>query len=116
MYILRIMESLSNPKNLKGVDFCLDRLITFDQDLADVICLTELRAVAVHLGSNRAYPFFNNELTGWLAGLIGHKRMVAFSENLQEEAFNKRADQRSLESVQRILAVDQRRLLQLAKR
>ncbi|WP_285355768.1 hypothetical protein [Pseudomonas sp. lyk4-R2A-10] len=78
--------------------------------------MTELRAVAVHLGSNRAYPFFNNELTGWLAGLIGHKRMVAFSENLQEEAFNKRADQRSLESVQRILAVDQRRLLQLAKR
>ncbi|MEE5062604.1 hypothetical protein V2J97_01000 [Pseudomonas alliivorans] len=116
LYMLRIMESLSNPKDLKGVDFCLDRLITFDQDLADVICLTELRAVAVHLGSHRAYPFFNNELTGWLAGLVGHKRMVAFSESLQEEAFNKRADQRSLDTVQRILAEDRRRLLQLAKR
>jgi hypothetical protein len=40
--------------------------MTFDEDLADVICLTELRAVAVHLGLHGAYPFFNNELTGWL--------------------------------------------------
>ncbi|QRK81906.1 hypothetical protein JN757_15120 [Pseudomonas granadensis] len=116
LYILRIIESLSNPQHLKGVDFCLDRLITFDEDLADVICLTELRAVAVHLGSHRAYPFFNSELTGWLAGLIGHKRMAAFSESLQEDAFNKRADHRSLDNVQRILAEDQRRLLLLAKR
>ncbi|KAA0945659.1 hypothetical protein FQ186_28315 [Pseudomonas sp. ANT_H14] len=66
LYILRIIESLSNPQHLDGVDFCLDYLITFDEDLVDVICLTELRAVAVHLGSHRAYPFFNNDLTGWL--------------------------------------------------
>ncbi|NWD69154.1 hypothetical protein HX870_16245 [Pseudomonas gingeri] len=116
LYILRLIESLSNPRHLKGVDFCLDRLITFDKDIIDVICLTELRAVAVHLGSHRAYPFFNNELTGWLAGLIGHKRMARFSENLQEEAFNQRADHRSLENVQRILAEDRRRLLQLANK
>ncbi|WP_417548430.1 hypothetical protein [Marinobacter segnicrescens] len=116
LYILRLIESISNPQNLDGVDFCLDHLITFDEDLVDVICLTELRAVAVHLASHRAYPFFNNELTGWLTGLIGHKRMASFSGNLQEVAFNQRADLRSLENVQRILAEDRLRLLQLAKR
>lgn len=114
LYILRIIESLSNPLHLDGVDFCLDHLITFDEDLVDVISLTELRAVAVHLGSHRAYPFFNNDLTSWLAGLIGHKRMAGFSENLQEVAFNKRAGGRSLENVERILATDRLRLLELA--
>lgn len=116
LYILRIIESLANPKHLKGIDFCLDRLITFDEDLADVISLTELRAVAIHLDSHRAYPFFSSELTGWLTGLIGPKRMAAFSESLQEDAFNQRADHRSLENVQRILAEDRRRLMQLAKK
>jgi hypothetical protein len=116
LYILRLIESLSNPRHLEGVDFCLDRLITFDEDIVDVICLTELRAVAVHLDSHRAYPFFNHELTGWLASLIGHKRMAGFSGNLQEDAFNQRADLRSLENVQRILAEDRLRLLQLAKK
>ncbi|MGU9850629.1 hypothetical protein ACU680_07525 [Pseudomonas koreensis] len=113
LYILRIMESLANPQRLKGADFCLDRLITFDEDLADIMRLTELRAVAVHLGSHRAYPFFNSELTGWLAGLIGHRRMAAFAENLQEEAFNHRADFRSVENVQRVLAQDRLRLMEL---
>lgn len=116
LYILRLIESLSNPQHLDGVDFCLDHLITFDEDLLDVICLTELRAVAVHLASHRAHPFFNNELTGWLTGLIGHKRMASFSGNLQEVAFNQRADLRSLENVQKILAEDRLRLLQLAKK
>lgn len=116
LYILRLIESLSNPKVLEGVDFCLDRLITFDKDIIDVICLTELRAVAIHLGSHRAYPFFNHELTSWLAGLIGHKRMANFSGNLQEDAFNKRAGHRCWENVQKILAEDRLRLMQLAKK
>ncbi|SMQ23075.1 hypothetical protein SAMN04488483_0739 [Pseudomonas helmanticensis] len=116
LYILRIIESFSNPQRWQGVDFCLDRLITFDEDLTDIICLTELRAVAIHLGSHRAYPFFNSELTGWLAGLIGDKRMANFSGNLQEDAFNQRADQRSLENVQRILVEDRRHLMGLARK
>ncbi|CAI8926277.1 hypothetical protein EMIT0215P_50022 [Pseudomonas serboccidentalis] len=52
-------------------------------------------------------------MTDWLTGLIGHKCMAAFSENLQEEAFNRRADQRSVENVQRILAQDRLRLREL---
>lgn len=114
LYILRLIESLANPRHVQGVDFCLDRLITFDEDIVDVMCLTELRAVAVHLDSHRAYPFFNHELTSWLAGLIGPKRMAAFAERLQEDAFTQRADHRSVENVQRILAQDRLRLLELA--
>ncbi|ANH98019.1 hypothetical protein A8L59_11575 [Pseudomonas koreensis] len=113
LYMLRFIESMINPQRFKGADFCLDRLITFDEDLADIMRLTELRAIAVHLGSHRAYPFFNSELTGWLVGLIGHKRMAAFSEKLQKEAFNHRADHRSVENVQRILAQDRLRLMEL---
>ena len=116
LFILRIIESLSNPRHLDGVDFCLDHLITFDEDLVDIICLTELRAVAVHLGSHRAFPFFDSDLIGWLTSLIGHKRMADFSESLHEDAFTKRADLRSLENIQRILAEDRLRLLQLANK
>lgn len=116
LFILRIIESLSNPKHLSGVDFCLDRLLTFDEDLSDVIRLTELRAVAINLGSHRAFPFFNSELTSWLTDLIGKKRMASFAEYLDEDAFNHRADQRRVDNIQRILAEDRRRLLQLTKK
>ena len=114
LFFLRMIDSLSNPKYLTGINFCLDRLITFDEDIIDVMCLAELRAMAIHLGSNRAFPFYNNDLVEWLVDLIGHKRMARFSENLQEDAFNLRADLRSPEKVRMILEQDRQRLLQLA--
>lgn len=114
LFFLRMIDSLSNPKYLPGINFCLDRLITFDEDIIDVMCLTELRAMAIHLGSNRAFPFYNNDLVEWLVDLIGHKRMARFSESLQEDAFNLRADLRSPEKVRMILEQDRQRLLQLA--
>lgn len=115
LYIFRIIESMSNPQDLEGVDFCLDRLITFDEDIADVICLTELRAIAVDLDSHRALPFFNHELTEWLTSLIGHKRMARFSPRLQEGDFKNRANARNLESVHQILTEDRHRLMKLVR-
>ncbi|WP_143285495.1 hypothetical protein [Burkholderia pseudomallei] len=106
---------MANTSMEPSVDFYVANLITFDADVADIMKLTQLRAAAMHRRSSITFPFFHEELTGWLETRVGDKRMPDLEGVFQQEAFNSRARQRSVTRIREVLAADRAQLLELLK-
>lgn len=106
---------MANTNTLPEADFYLGNLVTFDTDVADILKLTELRAMALHRESPLTFPFFNEEFVDWLVTRLGEKRMSSLSDIFQAESFELRAKQRSHEKVKSILMEDRAKLLFLKK-
>jgi len=115
LYLPRALDAMANTNTLPGADFYLGNLITFDTDVADILKLTELRALAMHRKSSLTLPFFNEEFVGWLLARLGEKRMNSISSIFQADSFELRAKQRSHEKVKSIILEDRARLLSLRK-
>ncbi|WP_443693522.1 hypothetical protein ACRZ5O_14815 [Pseudomonas protegens] len=115
LYLPRALDAMANTNTLPEADFYLSNLVTFDTDVADILKLTELRAMALHRESPLTFPFFNEEFVGWLVTRLGEKRMSSLSDIFQAESFELRAKQRSHEKVKSILMEDREELLFLKK-
>ncbi|MNO48614.1 hypothetical protein D3C76_389530 [compost metagenome] len=115
LYLPRALDAMANTNTLPEADFYLGNLITFDTDVADILRLTELRAMAMHRKSSLTFPFFNEEFVDWLLARLGERRMNSISNIFQAEAFELRAKQRSHEKVKDIILEDRARLLSLKK-
>ena len=106
---------MANTNTLPEADFYLGNLVTFDTDVADILKLTELRAMAMHRKSSLTFPFFNEEFVGWLVTRLGEKRMNSLVGIFQADSFELRAKLRSHEKVKNILMEDRARLLSMKK-
>lgn len=115
LYLPRALDAMANTNTLPEADFYIGNLITFDTDVADILNLTELRAMAMHRESPLTFPFFNEEFVDWLVTRIGEKRMSSLANVFQFDGFKLREKQRSHEKVKSILAQDRARLLSLKK-
>lgn len=115
LYLPRALDAMANTNTLPEADFYLGNLVTFDTDVADILKLTELRAMALHRESPLTFPFFNEEFVDWLVTRLGEKRMSSLSDIFQAESFELRAKQRSHEKVKSILMEDRAKLLFLKK-
>lgn len=115
LFLRRALDALANTSMEPSVDFYVANLITFDADVADIMKLTQLRAAAMHRRSSITFPFFHEELTGWLETRVGDKRMPDLEGIFQQEAFNSRARQRSVTRIREVLAADRAQLLELLK-
>ncbi|AHD17297.1 hypothetical protein C163_20310 [Pseudomonas sp. FGI182] len=113
IYIFRILDSLSFSKKFPDVTFFVDKIITNDKDVADIVRLAELRAMMINRRTGLVLPFYNDNIVQWLNNLVGEKGFNLISERLQEDAFRRRANSRSYESILRILAADQQHLMSL---
>lgn len=115
IYLLRALDAMANTHTLPEADFFLGNLVTFDTDVADILKLTELRAMAMHRDSSFTLPFFNEELVDWLAIRVGEKRMNSIAEMFQINSFELREKMRGHEKVKNILMEDRARLLSMKK-
>ena len=115
LYLPRALDAMANTNTLPEADFYLGNLVTFDTDVADILKLTELRAMAMHRKSSLTFPFFNEEFVDWLATRLGEKRMNSIADIFQSDSFELRAKLRSHEKVKSILMEDRARLLSLKK-
>ena len=104
---------MANTNTLPEADFYLGNLVTFDTDVADILKLSELRAMAMHRKSSLTFPFFNEEFVDWLATRVGEKRMISLAGIFQKNSFELRAKLRSHEKVKRVLEKDRTRLLEM---
>lgn len=111
LYLPRALDAMANTNTLPEADFYLGNLVTFDTDVADILKLTELRAMAMHRKSSLTFPFFNEEFVDWLATRVGEKRMNSLAGIFQKNSFESRAKLRSHEKVKRVLEKDRTRLL-----
>ena len=115
LYLPRALDAMANTNTLPEADFYLGNLVTFDTDVADILKLTELRAMAMHRKSSLTFPFFNEEFVGWLVTRLGEKRMNSLVGIFQADSFELRAKLRSHEKVKNILMEDRARLLSMKK-
>lgn len=115
LYLPRALDAMANTNTLPEADFYLGNLITFDTDVADILRLTELRAMAMHRNSSLTFPFFNEEFVDWLLARLGEKRMTSLTNIFQADSFELRAKLRSHDKVKNILIEDRARLLSLKK-
>ncbi|MBX8571562.1 hypothetical protein K5D36_17955 [Pseudomonas cichorii] len=106
---------MANTHTLPEADFYLGNLVTFDTDVADILKLTELRAMAMHRKSTLTFPFFNEEFVDWLATRVGEKRMNSLAAFFQANGFESRAELRSYDRVKHVLAEDRARFLSMKK-
>lgn len=111
LYLPRALDAMANTNTLPEADFYLGNLVTFDTDVADILKLTELRAMAMHRKSAFTFPFFNEEFVNWLATRVGEKRMNSLAGIFQKASFESRAKLRSHEKVKIVLEKDRTRLL-----
>lgn len=111
LYLPRALDAMANTNTLPEADFYLGNLVTFDTDVADILKLTELRAMAMHRKSAFTFPFFNEEFVDWLATRVGEKRMNALAGIFQKDSFESRAKLRSHDKVKKVLEKDRARLL-----
>lgn len=116
LYLLRVMDQLTNANLGPAVDFYIGNIITFDEDIADIIKLTELKAIAVHRASSMTFPFLNEDLNEWLGTRVGEKRMSELAGLFQNDAFDMRAERRSTAKVKETLEADRIQLFELLKR
>ena len=106
LYLPRALDAMANTNTLPEADFYLGNLVTFDTDVADILKLTELRAMAMHRKSAFTFPFFNEEFVDWLATRVGEKRMNALAGIFQKDSFESRAKLRSHDKVKKVLEKD----------
>lgn len=116
LFLPRALDMLTNARSQKECDFFIGNIITFDDDVADIIRLTQLRAIALHRSSSMAFPFFNENLVEWLGDRVGEKRMAGLQNIFQRDAFEIRAERRSAAKIREILAADRAHLKGLLNR
>jgi hypothetical protein len=107
---------LAGAKPVEGMDFYLPHIITFDEDVAGILMLTELRSVALHRPSGSIFPFFNFDLTAWMSEHVGSKRGRTLEVLFEKDAYNERAKRRSRSSIVETLNSDRQRLQELLHR
>ncbi|MFQ0829078.1 hypothetical protein AAH211_11230 [Serratia fonticola] len=114
LYMLRALDQLTNS-SLDDTQsaFYIGNLITFDRDVADIINLSELRAIALHRSSTLAFPIYNQPLPDWLESKVGEKGMLRLSKLFTKAQFEKRARQRNRYKIKSILKEDRKRILEL---
>lgn len=110
LFLPRALDMLAGADPVDGLDFYLPHIITFDADVADILQLTELRAVALHRQSRAIYPYFDIDPAAWLSGQVGEKRSAALEPLFGEPAYGERQGRRDGADVRRILASDRARL------
>lgn len=112
--ILRTMDRLSNTHSDASLGaFYIANLITFDRDLADILRLAELRAIALHRSSSKAFPIYNESFVPWLSSRVGEKRMAGLENLFGMEGFNVRAMRRSRDHIEGVLNGDRDKLAAL---
>ncbi|WP_157201227.1 hypothetical protein [Massilia sp. Root418] len=110
LFLPRALDMLAGADPVDGLDFYLPHIITFDADVADILRLTELRAVALHRESRAVYPYFDIDPAAWLSGQVGEKRSAALEPLFGATAYGQRQGRRDGADVRRILASDRVRL------
>lgn len=114
LFLLRAMDQISNTSaGDQAVDFYVPNLITFDEDLSDIIQLTELRAIAMHRNSSTTFPIFDESMFPWLEVRIGEKKMSSLLDLFSDDAFNSRAKKRDRSHIRSVLQEDRSKLLDL---
>lgn len=113
LFLPRAMDFMANPTLLPDVDVYIANLLTFDKDVADILKLTELRALAIHRKSAKTFPFHNEELKDWMTVRVGEKRMASLNSIFNENAFEHRALKRSHDTIKNILVKDRARLIDM---
>ena len=110
LFLPRAMDMLVGSTPVEGMDFYLPHIVTFDVDVADILKLTELRAVAIHRPSGSVQPFFDQDPLEWLSGQVGEKRVDGLMPLFTRSAYGDREQRRSRESIKVILEADRERL------
>lgn len=105
---------MANTNTLPEADFYLGNLVTFDTDVADILKLTELRAMAMHRKSSLTFPFFNEEFVDWLVTRLGEKRMNSLAGIFKQTALSYEQSC-GVMKVKNILIEDRFRLLSMKK-
>ena len=116
LFLPRALDMLAGAKPVEGMDFYLPHIITFDEDVAGILRLTELRSVALHRPSGSIFPFFNFDLTAWMSEHVGSKRGRTLEVLFEKDAYNERAKRRSRSSIVETLNSDRQRLQELLHR
>lgn len=112
--LLRTMDRLSNTHSDASLGaFYIANLITFDRDLADILRLAELRAIALHRSSSKAFPIYNELFFPWLSSRVGEKRMAGLEDLFSMDGFNIRAMKRSRGHIEAVLKDDREKLAAL---
>ncbi|MBT0383906.1 hypothetical protein [Morganella morganii] len=117
LHMLRHMERLTNSLyDRDDTAFYIPSFITFDRDIADIIQLTELRAIALHRTSGAVYPLCNTPLMSWLSERLGQKRFISAEHIFREKGFSTRAEGRRRVNVKSLLEEDKAKLAELISR
>jgi hypothetical protein len=110
LFLPRALDKLIGATPVEGMDFYLPHIITFDEDVVDILALTELRSVALHRPSGNVHPFFDQDPMIWLSERVGEKRSEALKDLFDRSAYADRAARRSADSIRATLVADRQRL------
>lgn len=114
LYFLRAMDMLTNStRDQYGVDFYMANLITYDEDVKDIICHTELRAIAIHRHSSAAFPIYEQSIPELLEQRLGEKRFTVLAGIFSPEGFARRAKNRSRHHIGQLLINERSTLMAL---
>lgn len=116
LFTIRAVEFTSGINAHLPIDFYIGSIFSFDRDVVDVLALTELKGVAIHKATLKAFPFFNFDLAAWLNERLGERRFSEVQELFDGSAFKSRAERRSTERVRDLVTRDRERLLALLGR
>lgn len=109
LFIPRALEMLSGahqPEASPLLHLYLPEVLSFDRDVADMLNLTRLRALAVHRGSLLTRPFFDNDVMAWLTEGLGDQYQALLARVFEPDAFDRRMRTRSVEGTRAVLARD----------
>ncbi|BET61425.1 hypothetical protein [Yersinia pseudotuberculosis] len=116
LYMVRALDQLTNASldDTHSI-FYIANLITFDRDIADVLKLSELRAMALHRSSSLTFPIYKDSIPRWLKTKIGGKGVARLSNLFTKEQFEERARQRNRYQIKSILAENRLKITELIK-
>lgn len=114
LFLIRAMDQISNTySGNQNVEFYVPNLITFDEDLSDILKLTQLRAIAMHRASSATFPLFDESMLPWLETRVGEKKMSSLLEIFSNDAFSSRAQKRDRNHIRSVLQEDRSKLMDL---
>ncbi|MBP4047765.1 hypothetical protein [Chromobacterium violaceum] len=114
LFLLRAMDQISNTSaGNQSVEFYIPNLITFDDDLSDILQLAELRAIAIHRTSSATFPIFDESMSPWLEMRVGEKKMSSLIDLFSDAAFNSRTKKRDRSHIRSVLQEDRSKLMDL---
>jgi hypothetical protein len=111
VFMLRIMDAMATPKGLPFGDAYVPILISMDGDITSIIEMTELKALAICRKSGKVFPFLDVNLEEWLQDHVGLRRFEELKLLFDQESFEARAINRSVENIKEIAIRDRHRLL-----